>query len=161
MPRLPAPVLDVSVLIHAAPDAAFAAFFDHQALRVWLRVVRSVTTPRMLGAFAIEWAPTEDRDEVLGPLGGVFRGTVMHVDPGRRFFLADAYWLPPDGHPIGPMAFEVSCTPESGAGGETCTAVRVTQSGFEESARWRRYYEVLEVDWQRALQALKLSLENP
>ena len=29
------------------------------------------------GPYAIEWPPTEFRDEVLGRLGGVFRGTVM------------------------------------------------------------------------------------
>ena len=39
-----------------------------------------------------------------------FTRTVMEFKPGREFFLADAYWLPPDGDPIGPMALEVTCS---------------------------------------------------
>ena len=75
------------------------------------RSTQSVTTPRVLGPYAIEWPPTDYRDDVLGRLGGVFRGTVMQFDAGRGFFVADAFWLPPDGDPIGPMALEVTLTP--------------------------------------------------
>ena len=46
------------------------------------RSARSVTTPRALGPYAIEWRPTDFRDEILGRLGGVFRGTVMQFEPG-------------------------------------------------------------------------------
>jgi hypothetical protein len=109
----------------------------------------------VLGPYAVEWPPTEFRDEVLGRLGGVFRGTVIQVEPGRSFLVADAFWLPPDGDPIGPMALEVTCTP-SGSG----TEVKVTQHGFEESVRWRRYYEVATVGWQRALRSMKMLLEK-
>ena len=130
------------------------AFFDAQALGAWWRVRHSVTTPRMLGPYAIEWAPTDFRDELLGRLGGVFRGTVMQCDRGG-FFVADAYWLPPDGEPIGPMALEVTVRADGGA-----TLVRVRQSGFEESARWRRYYEVIAMGWQRALASLRSLLEG-
>ena len=53
------------------------------------------------------------------------------------------------------MALEVTCT----AAGEG-TRVHVTQTGFEESARWRRYYEVVGHGWERALASLKSLLEN-
>ena len=36
------------------------------------------------GPYAIEWPPTEFGDDVLGRLGGVFRGTVMQFDAGTR-----------------------------------------------------------------------------
>ena len=111
--------------------------------------------PRSLGPYAVEWAVTEFKDELLGRLGGVFRGTVVQFDPGQGFFVADAYWLPPDGDPIGPMALEVSCT-AVGSG----TQVRVKQNGFEESARWRRYYEIVGHGWERALASLKSLLEQ-
>ena len=87
-------------------------------------------------------------------LGGVFRGTVMHCQ-GSGFFVADAFWLPPDGDPIGPMALEVTCDARNGN-----TFVRVKQTGFEESPRWRRYYEVIDHGWQRALASLKSLLEK-
>jgi len=132
------------------------AFFEPAALRAWWQVAHAVTTPRPLGPYAIEWPPTEFRDEVLGRLGGVFRGTVVECRPGEGFVVADAVWLPPDGEPIGPMALEVSLKPE----GASSTRVRVTQKGFEESARWRRYYEVIDFGWQRALASLKALLEK-
>lgn len=141
----------------AAPcGLVLKAFFEADALGAWWQVTNSVTTPRALGPYAVEWAPTDFRDDVLGRLGGVLRGTVLQVTAGRGFMLADVFWLPPDGDPIGPMALEVSCEPE----GDTGTRIRITQSGFEESIRWRRYYEVVERGWQRALLSLKALLEK-
>ena len=40
------------------------------------------------------------------------------------------------------------------------TSVRVMQTGFEESDRWRRYYEVIGHGWDRALASLKGLLEK-
>jgi uncharacterized protein YndB with AHSA1/START domain len=153
---LPAPGLDVTAVIAAPAGRVMRAFFDADALMAWWQVSRSVTTPRPLGPYVIEWAPTDFRDEVLGRLGGVFRGVVMQCDPGRGFFVADAFWLPPDGDPIGPMALEVTLKAE----GDAMTRVRVMQTGYEDSARWRRYYEVIGFGWERALASLKALLEK-
>jgi uncharacterized protein YndB with AHSA1/START domain len=150
-----APALDISTVIAAPIGRVARAFFDVQALRAWWGVSNAVVTPRTLGPYAIEWPATEFRDEVLGRLGGVFRGTVMQFDSLTGFFVADAYWLPPEGEPIGPMALDVSFAYEDGR-----TRVRVTQQGFEESARWRRYYDVIGVGWERALTSLKALLEK-
>ena len=146
-------------MIVAAPARVLKAFFDADALGAWWQVAHSVTTPRALGPYAIEWNPTDFRDEVLGRLGGVFRGTVMQFDPGHGFFVADCFWLPPDGDPIGPMALEVDCTP-AGPHAASGTRLHVRQSGFEESARWRRYYEIVGNGWERALASLRSLLEK-
>src|SRR5687768_16827997 len=95
--------IDLSIEIAAPPAPVLKPSFDADALSAWWQVARSVTIPRTLGPYAIEWKPTESRDDVLGRLGGVFRGTVMQFEPGAGFFLADAFWLPPDAEPIGPM----------------------------------------------------------
>jgi len=152
------PSLDISIVIVAEPTKVIKAFFDADALGAWWQVTHSVTTPRPLGPYAIEWNPTDFRDEVLGRLGGVFRGTVMHVDPAQGFFVADCFWLPPDGDPIGPMALEVDCTPA--AGSASGIRVHVRQSGFEEGVRWRRYYEIVGNGWERALASLRSLLEK-
>jgi uncharacterized protein YndB with AHSA1/START domain len=153
------PALDLTILIAAPPTRVLNAFFDPDALGAWWQVVRSVTTPRPLGPYAIEWQPTEFRDEILGRLGGVFRGTVMHVQPGLGFFVADGFWLPPDGDPIGPMALDVTCT-ATGHDSDEQTTLRVTQTGCDDSLRWRRYYEVIGYGWERALASLKTLLEH-
>jgi uncharacterized protein YndB with AHSA1/START domain len=150
------PSLDVSAAIKAPAGRVLKAFFDADALAAWWQATRSVTTPRTLGPYAIEWAPTDFRDEILGRLGGVFRGTVMQIDVPHGFFVADAFWLPPDGEPIGPMALQVVL--QSDADG--ATHVRVTQTGFEESVRWRRYYEVIGFGWESALKSLRSLLEK-
>ena len=150
------PSLDVTAVIAAPAGRVFKAFFDAEALNAWWQVSHSVTTPRVLGPYAVEWAPTDFRDEVLGRLGGVFRGTVVQFQACERFFVADAFWLPPDGEPIGPMALEVTVQAEAAG----VTRVRITQTGFEESVRWRRYYEVIGFGWSRALAALKSLLEH-
>ena len=161
-----APAIDVAIVIAAAPSRVLKAFFEAEALHAWLHVTRSLTTPRLLGPYAIEWETTDYRDEVLGPLGGVFRGTIMQFEARRSFFVADAYWLPPNGHAIGPMALEVTCTPPGTGDGRwqmdpaVATQLRVTQSGFEESVRWRRYYEIMSYVWERGLASLKSLLEQ-
>jgi uncharacterized protein YndB with AHSA1/START domain len=149
------PSLNVTAVIGAPLGRVMKAFFDGDALGAWWQVARSVTTPRILGPYAIEWNPTDFRDDVLGRLGGVFRGTIVQFSPSGGFVVADAFWLPPDGEPIGPMALEVSLRSEASG-----TLVRVTQTGFEESARWRRYYEVVGVGWERALASLKSLIEH-
>jgi len=152
------PTLDLTIVIAAPASRVLDAFFDRDALGAWWQVVQAVTTPRPLGPYVIEWQPTEFRDEILGRLGGVFRGTVMNVQPGRSFFVADGFWLPPDGEPIGPMALEVTCT--EGHEMNVATTLRVVQTGCDDSLRWRRYYEVIGYGWERALASLKALLEQ-
>ena len=151
--------LDVSIVIEAPPALVLNAFFDPAALGAWWQIVRSVTIPRALGPYSLEWRPTDFRDEILGRLGGVFRGTVMHFQPSEGFFVADGFWLPPDGDPIGPMALEVTCT-AIGENRSATTRLRVTQTGCDDSVRWQRYYEVIRHGWERALTSLKTLLET-
>jgi hypothetical protein len=147
---------DHSLSIAASATRILDAFFNADDLKTWWRVTRSLCTPRDLGSYAVEWQPTEWSDDVLGRMGGVFRGTVMEFTPGRQFFVADTYWLPPDGEPIGPMAFEAACTPL----GER-VVLHVRLSGGDRNQRWMRYYELLEPRLTRALEHLKTHVEAP
>ena len=159
MPRAaagrPSPEFEHSLLINAAPTRVLGAFFDPHALAVWWQAARSVTTARPMGVYAIEWPATVDADDLLGRLGGVFCGRVIEYLAGREAFIADAWWLPPDGDPIGPMALSVSCR----MSGSACTLV-VKQTGFEDTPRWRRYYEVISGGWLTSLAALKAYAER-
>jgi hypothetical protein len=107
-----------------------------------------------MGVYAVEWPATSDADDLLGRLGGVFCGRVMEFLAGREAFIADAWWLPPDSEPIGPMALSVSCRMT----GPVCKLV-VKQTGFEDTPRWRRYYEVVGGGWKSSLAALKHYVE--
>jgi uncharacterized protein YndB with AHSA1/START domain len=139
-----------SLTIEAPPAAVLDAFFDPDALSSWWHVTRSLCVPRPLGVYAVEWEPTEWRDDVLGRLGGAFRGTVIEFKAGREFFIADAHWLPPDGEPLGPMALEATCTLLGDR-----TVLKVRQSGWEDSRRWSRYYELIATGFTLALEDLK------
>ena len=81
----------------------------------------------------------------------------MDYRPGEEFFVADAFWNPPDGDPLGPMAFEVRCTAE---GGPHVTNLVVRQTADDDGQRWQRYFEIAEAAWQRALGDLKRYLEE-
>lgn len=147
-------VLDVTrtLLIQAPPARVMAAFFDEGDLKNWWQVTRSLTVPRPLGMYAIEWESTEFKDDVLGRLGGAFHGTIIDYRPAAAFFLAEAFWQPPDGDPIGPMALEVQARPH-GNGRQTMLTVR--QSGEGEGPRWERYFEIMDRGWEGALGELK------
>ncbi|MDQ3068539.1 MAG: SRPBCC domain-containing protein [Acidobacteriota bacterium] len=141
--------------IAAAPAAVFNCFFDPAALAQWWHAVRSVTTPVPLGVFAIEWRPSDWVEDQLGALGGVFHGTVIDVRAGREFTVAECWWVPPSGDPIGPMSLHVSCA----AQGTGCR-LTVRQKGHEPSARWDRYYDVVTRGWHASLSALKRHVES-
>ncbi len=185
MPGRDALSFEHTLLISAPASRVIAAFFDERALAAWWQVKRSLATPRTLGVYALEWPTTDAADPILGRLGGVFHGSVVDVRAGRAFFVAEAFWLPPDGHPIGPMAFEVVCLPRRqfhaaldslknrvkslfGAtradaieqAHQALTELRVMQKGFEENRRWRRYYELLGEGLPAALERLKVYLEQ-
>ena len=63
--------IEHDVAITATPSRVLAAFFDPDALAVWWRTVRAVTTPRPLGVYAVEWRSSPFQDELFGTLGGV------------------------------------------------------------------------------------------
>jgi uncharacterized protein YndB with AHSA1/START domain len=144
------------LVINAPPAAVLDAFFAPDALVEWLRVTRAICVPRPFGSYALEWAPTEWRDDILGRLGGTLHGTVVEFQAGREFFVADLYWHPPEGDPIGPMALEADCRREG-----TVTLLRIRQSGYDKTnPRWTRYYDVVSAGWVSALAALKDYLEK-
>jgi len=147
-------ILDVqrTLLIQAPPARVLSAFFDTKDLANWWQVVRAVTVPRSMGMYAIEWDSTSFHDEVLGRLGGTFHGTIIDYRANGAFFVAEAYWQPPDGDPIGPMALEVHCRPH---GNGRWTMLTVRQSGEGEGPRWARYFEILGHGWDGALLAMK------
>ena len=148
-----------SISIVASRERVLWAFFDADALAEWWQTARSVTIPRVLGAYAVEWDPTTFKDDVLGRLGGAFHGTVMDYKPQREFFVADAFWLPPDGNPVGPMALEVKVEAQR-AKNPQITLLKVTQRSSDDGQRWQRYYEVIAPGWERALLSLKRYLER-
>ena len=164
MPTPGATGFDRSIRIECAPTRVLAAFFEPAALAAWWDVATAIATPRPLGVYAVQWPDAGVADEVLGPLGGVFHGTVIDFQAGRGFFVADAYWLPPDGDPVGPMAMEVTCTPAdrpaSRPTAPLATTLRVVQRGLDDSPRWLRYYEVIGEHWPPALERLKAYLEH-
>jgi uncharacterized protein YndB with AHSA1/START domain len=149
------PHFEQQIVISAPPAAVFDCFFSAEAMRAWWQAVRSVTTPAPFGVYAVEWAPTPYRDDILGTLGGVFHGTVVDVRPGEHFFVADAWWVPPAGPAIGPMALQVTCQPDPGG-----CKLHVKQDGCDTSPRWRRYYAVVSRGWQVSLTALKRYAES-
>jgi uncharacterized protein YndB with AHSA1/START domain len=151
--------ITLSAQVTAPADRVFQAFFDSALLQAWWQVTRSVTVPRVLGPYVLEWDICDTQDDVMGRIGGVLRGTVMQIEPDRAFFIADLFWLPISGDPIGPMALDVTCAPVADKTG-SYTEIRVAQTGFEDSVRWRQYYELAKADLTRAMAALKALVES-
>lgn len=151
------PSFTARVEVGAPAERVMQAFFSHTDLGYWWEAERSVAVARPSGPYAITWKASDDRDEVLGQLGGTLHGTVMDYTPDRAVFVADVYWQPPSGEPLGPMALEIICRPEADPGRTTVT---VRQSASEDGPRWQRYFALSEQGWTDALATLKDYLEN-
>ena len=149
-----AKILDLTrtQLVQAPPARVMQAFFNEADLRGWWQVTRAFAVPRPLGVYAIEWESTDFKYDILGRLGGSLHGMVIDMRPGASFFLANMYWQPPDGDPIGPMALEVQCRPH---GNGRQTMVTVKQSGEGEGPRWERYFQIMTRGWEAALLEMK------
>ena len=148
---------ETTITVQAPASRVLTAFVDPVDLAKWWGVVRSVTVPRPLGTFAVEWRDRDFGDEILGRLGGAFHGTIMEYRPGRELFVAEAYWNPPDGEPIGPMSLQVRCEAVDTL---QATQLTVCQSGEDEGPRWQRYFQVIGAGWHTALADLKRYLEG-
>lgn len=160
MPKAPAvapPSLTVSAVVNAPCARVMQAFFTHQDLAYWWGVERSVTVARPSAPFAVTWPPTEERDDVLGQFGGTLHGTVVDYQEARELLVAEVYWQPPDGDPLGPMAIEVRCAPE---GDGSTTRVTVRQSASETGPRWDRYFAIAKDGWATSIDTLRDYLEN-
>jgi uncharacterized protein YndB with AHSA1/START domain len=144
-------------LIQAPPARVMQAFFTEADLQGWWQATRAFAVARPLGMYAIEWPSTDFQDDVLGRLGGSFHGMVIDIRPAASFFLAEAYWQPPDGDPIGPMALEVQCRPH-GNGRQTMLTVK--QSGEGEGPRWERYFSIMTRGWESALTGMKEFIDS-
>ncbi len=151
------PGFTVSIVVGAAADRAFRAFLAQDDLGYWWAVERSVAVLRPTGPYAVTWPASEREDEVLGRLGGTLHGTVVDCTPDRALLLADVYWQPPEGQPLGPMALEIRCEPEADP---TTTRVTVRQSAGDDGPRWRRYFALTQAGWTNALETLKDYLEH-
>lgn len=157
MAKLPVHSVTRTALIQAPPARVLATFFDGKDLASWWQVVRSVAVARPLGMYAIQWDSTDFKDEVLGRLGGTFHGTMIDYRANGSFFIAEAYWQPPDGEPIGPMALDVHCRPH---GNGRSTMLTIRQSGEGEGARWKRYFAIMDRGWEGALEELKAYMDR-
>ena len=80
-------------------------------LAVWWQVVRSVTVPRPLGHLRRRVGSHRLPRRAARPARRRVSRHGHGLPAGREFFVADAYWSPPEGDPIGPMALEVRCAP--------------------------------------------------
>ena len=143
--------------VNAPVARVMQAFFSHTDLAYWWQAERSVTVARLSGPYAITWPASASRDDLLGQLGGTLHGTVVDYTPERALFVADVYWQPPAGEPLGPMALEIMCQPDSDP---QQTRVTVRQSASDEGPRWHRYFALTEHGWRAALATLKDYLEN-
>jgi pyruvate kinase len=120
-----------SLTIDAPPAVVLDAFFNHDALADVVEgdalAVRAASTR----CYAVEWdAPS---GVMMSWAGWVVRskGRSSSSRPDGNSSLLTPTWLPPDGEPIGPMAFEATCSLVSGR-----TVLHIRQSGFEHSDRW-------------------------
>jgi uncharacterized protein YndB with AHSA1/START domain len=144
-------------LLHAPPSRVMQMFFSEADLKGWWQATRAFAVARPLGMYAVEWAPTEFKDDILGRLGGSLHGSVIDFRTDTSFFLAEVYWQPPDGEPVGPMALDVQCRPHSN-GRQTMLTVR--QSGEGEGPRWERYFSIMDRGWESALSEMNLFIDR-
>lgn len=148
-------LIEQRIVIGTTASRALGAFFDGADLASWWHAARSITVPAPLGPFAVQWPPTDFVDEVLGRLGGTLSGTVMNFDAGTACFVADAYWHPPAGDPIGPMALSLEVRAHADG-----VELIVRHSASGNGPRWTRYFQIMQGGWARALGDLKVYLEG-
>jgi uncharacterized protein YndB with AHSA1/START domain len=148
------PGVKLVVDIPTAPGRVLQAFCDSDAIEQWWHARRAIVVARPLGVFAIAW-PEGPSDDVLGPLGGVLHGVVIDIRSARELFVADAYWQPPAGDPLGPMSIRIAC-----AVAPTGTTLDIEIGGGAEGPRWDRWFEVLRRDLPLAIDELTRWLEG-
>ena len=148
MPRETQTLFEQSILITAAPTRVLAAFFDPAALSAGGRR-RGPSRPLGRSASTRSSGNHREADDILGRLGGVFYGASMEYQPGRELVSA---------RPGGSARYESDrpdVVPGTVRDGRPACRLRVRQTGFEDSPRWRSYYSVIDLGWQVSMAAFK------
>ena len=141
MARPPRLNFERTVIIQAPPERVLAAFFDPHDLAEWWQVVRSVTVPRPLGTYAVEWQSTDVSRRAARPAR---RRVSRHGDgvPRRRGVLRRRRLLEsargrsdrPDGARSALHAARWLRTRRRSV---------VRQSAEDDGPRWQRYFEIV------------------
>lgn len=137
------------VLVGVSPERAFDAFVELSDVLAWL-ADGAVIGPRPGGNWGLGWYADPDSGSGYSSIG-----QFEVFDPGHRFVVASLMFSTPEGDSFGPMRLVVEF--EKVAEG---TCVRVTQSGFDESAAGAAYRDRLGPGWERMLRDLKGWLEE-
>ena len=141
-----------SLTIEAPPAAVLDAFFDADALAAWWRVKRSLCVPRPLG--------------VLRRGMGADRVAGRNLRPARRRVSRNGDRVQARTRVLSRRSVLAAARRRSGrsdgargdvhAAGNS-TVLHVRQSGWEDSTRWSRYYELIATGFTVALEEMKNS----
>jgi uncharacterized protein YndB with AHSA1/START domain len=141
--------VEALVIIRAKPIEVINAFVDHEHLKAWWGVERSLVEARPGGVWALAWEISE------AGMKYVSSGTLHDYEAGEYLRIDNLVYLNPERQILGPLTLEIFAD-EIRDG----TKVRVIQSGYQSGNDWDWYYDAVVQAWPYALELLKKYLES-
>jgi len=141
--------IENSVDISRDPITVLSAFTDHDVMKAWWGVDKSLIQLYSGGQYTLAWMSGEEG------FGYVSSGIVREYEKGRVLDLSDLVYLNPDKSILGPLSMRITVE-----GDESKSRLQVVQGGFQTGGDWDWYYDAVDSGWSGALKQLKQYLES-
>ena len=139
-----------SIEINARPEKILPAFLNHEHLKAWWGVERSLIEPRAGGVYTLAWNISEHGIKYIST------GVIDELIPGEYLMIKNFLYLHPEKKILGPMELEIDLI----ANDEKITKVGIVQSGYKYGGDWDWYYDSVVKGWPQTLELLKNYLER-
>lgn len=141
--------VSASIFATVSPEEVIGAFLEFKHLQAWWGVEKCLIETKPGGAYSLAWGYSEKGIQYISS------GTIAEIEPGSHLFLENMVYFSPYRQILGPMGMKIIT--KAGAGG---TDITVHQDGYQEGGDWDWYYEAVKEAWPKALETLKIHLEN-
>lgn len=140
--------VESSILIDKPASVVLSAFTDHQHLKNWWGVERSLIELKKGGLYSLVW-------QTNNAINFVSTGVIEEYLPGCQLKVERMAYFNPHRPVFGPMALMILTTPE-----EIGTTLTVVQSGYQHGSDWDWYYHAVKDTWPLVLVKIKDYLEK-
>lgn len=132
------------------PDEVLKVFVEHEHLKNWWGVSRSLIDVKKGGLYSLTW---QRNDKCVDYVSS---GIITEYLPGCQLKIEKMVYINPQRPILGPTELLVLTTPLD----QTTTELTVLQAGYQSGPDWEWYYQTVLKAWPEVLSKIKAYLEE-
>ena len=141
-------IVEASIDLELPPQQVLEVFIQHEHLKAWWGIHRSLIELRPGGCYSLSWQ-NHDCIEYVST------GIIAEYLPACQLKIKNLVYINPQRAILGPMELMILTTPND----DHTTQLTVIQSGYQRGPDWDWLYESVEKAWPEVLLQIKKYLQ--